>query len=58
MGSEIRLMLSVTNDLEADQRLHKVCSSLLKKGYQPLLIGRKLLSRGLNFGLTRDRYFI
>jgi len=49
MGSEIRLMLSVTNDLEADQRLHKVCSSLLKKGYQPLLIGRKLpISKSLN----------
>jgi len=35
-------ILSVTNDLTTDQRVHKVVLSLMKSGYSPILIGRKL----------------
>lgn len=35
-----RAILSVTNDLLSDQRMHKVCTSLIKINYQPLLVGR------------------
>lgn len=31
----------VTNDLNQDQRMHRICGSLQKIGYQPILIGRK-----------------
>ncbi len=37
-----RIIISVTNDLVTDQRVHKVASSLLNHGYSVLLIGRKL----------------
>lgn len=37
-----RVILAVTNDLTGDQRVHKVAASLLKFGYDPVLIGRKL----------------
>lgn len=36
------IILTVSNDLETDQRLHKVCRSLQKNGYKVLLVGRKL----------------
>ena len=39
-----RIIISVTNDLVADQRVHKVATSLNKFGYDVLLIGRKLKS--------------
>lgn len=39
--SETRVVLAVTNDLMSDQRLEKVCSTLLSFGFTPLLIGRK-----------------
>jgi glycosyltransferase involved in cell wall biosynthesis len=32
--------LAVTNDLVVDQRLHKVCMTLMAAGYAPLLVGR------------------
>ena len=38
------VVLSVTNDLFADQRVNKVARSLIKLGYKPLLIGRRLKS--------------
>jgi len=38
-SSRKRVILSVSNDLEADQRLHKVASSLLNLGFKPLLVG-------------------
>lgn len=39
-----KVILSVTNDLSNDQRVHKVTSSLLNSGFKPLLIGRVLKS--------------
>jgi len=38
----MKVTVSVTNDLVTDQRVHKVCSSLMQNGYEVKLIGRKL----------------
>ncbi|WP_346864291.1 glycosyltransferase [uncultured Draconibacterium sp.] len=37
-----RIIVSVTNDLVSDNRVHKVCSSLQNMGFEILLLGRKL----------------
>ena len=37
-----RIIVSVTNDLVTDQRVHKSCTTLFNNGYTILLIGRKL----------------
>ncbi|MGB5363434.1 MAG: glycosyltransferase [Aureibaculum sp.] len=37
-----RIIVSVTNDLVTDQRVHKVCTSLMAMGFEIVLIGRKL----------------
>ncbi|NNC70334.1 MAG: glycosyltransferase, partial [Flavobacteriaceae bacterium] len=37
-----RVLVSVTNDLTYDQRVHRVCTTLVKMGYEILLIGRRL----------------
>ena len=37
-----RIIVSVTNDLVTDQRVHKVCMSLMAMDFEIVLIGRKL----------------
>ena len=37
-----RVIVSVTNDLTTDQRVHKVCTTLFENNFEILLIGRKL----------------
>ncbi|MEE9348861.1 MAG: glycosyltransferase [Flavobacteriaceae bacterium] len=37
-----KIIISVTNDLTTDQRVHKVSTSIQKMGYEILLVGRKL----------------
>ena len=39
-----QILVSVTNDLTTDQRVHKICTSLEEEGYKITLIGRKLKS--------------
>jgi glycosyltransferase involved in cell wall biosynthesis len=37
-----KIIFTVTNDLTYDRRMHRICTSLAKAGYDVLLVGRKL----------------
>lgn len=39
-----RIVVSVTNDLITDQRVHKICTTLCENNFKIILIGRKLSS--------------
>ena len=51
MSSKAKIILSVSNDLNADQRLFKVCHTLISAGYQVELLGRLL--KGSSMPLER-----
>jgi glycosyltransferase involved in cell wall biosynthesis len=36
-----RLLFTVTNDLTYDQRMHRICDTLARNGYEVLLVGRE-----------------
>jgi hypothetical protein len=38
----MRVLVTLSNDLVTDQRVQKVCNSLVEWGHQPVLIGRQL----------------
>lgn len=39
-----RIICTVTNDLSYDQRMIRICESLARRGYEVLLVGRRLAS--------------
>lgn len=39
-------LVTVTNDLNQDQRMHRICESLSKEGHKVLLLGRKKSNSG------------
>jgi glycosyltransferase involved in cell wall biosynthesis len=41
-----RLIFTVTNDLTYDQRMQRICTTLVESGYQVLLVGRKMRHSG------------
>lgn len=42
MSLKMRVFVILSNDLVTDQRVQKVCNTLVEWGHQPVLIGRKL----------------
>jgi glycosyltransferase involved in cell wall biosynthesis/2-polyprenyl-3-methyl-5-hydroxy-6-metoxy-1,4-benzoquinol methylase len=52
----MKITASVTNDLVTDQRVHKVCTTLLQNGYEVKLVGRKFRnSKPLQRAYRTDR---
>ncbi len=52
-----KIIISVTNDLTTDQRVAKICNTLLEIGFDVTLIGRKLQnSQPINRSYTTKRF--
>lgn len=47
MDAGSKIVFTVTNDLNFDQRMQRICTSLSKAGYEVVLIGRRKKSSGL-----------
>jgi len=57
MDNKQKIIISVTNDLVADKRVNKVAGSLIKFGFDVLLVGRKLPgSLPINFSFKSHRF--
>jgi glycosyltransferase involved in cell wall biosynthesis len=53
------ILVSVSNDLSSDQRVHKICTYLTHKGYQVKLIGRRFKdSKPLNRNYKTQRMYL
>lgn len=60
MSKSLKIVCTVTNDLQFDQRMHRICSSLEEAGYEVCLVGRKLNGNDLpkrNYKLFRFHCF-
>lgn len=53
MQAKKRILLAVTNDLSSEQRVHKVCLTLLSMGFDTTLVGRRKRS---NMQIEPRRY--
>ena len=49
-----RVIVSVTTDLHSDQRVHKTCLSLYSRGFDVLLVGRKLKNSFIDSGINQE----